>query len=91
MQEFPDEHRIEYNITIKSIYEQSDIANNVVVKIPVPANTASVKVISGGSGKARYEPEKSAIFWRIKKFNGDQEYTLNAHAMLTSTKSEKAW
>jgi TATA-box binding protein (TBP) (component of TFIID and TFIIIB) len=24
--------------------------------------------ISAGTGKAKYEPEKSAIFWRIKKY-----------------------
>jgi len=39
-----------------------------VVKIPVPANTANVKIYLAGSGKGRYEPDKSSIFWRIKKF-----------------------
>jgi AP-2 complex subunit mu-1 len=68
VQEFNDENKIEYSIKIRAIFEASDIANNVVAKIPVPANTASVKVYSAGAGKAVYEPDKSAIVWRIKKF-----------------------
>lgn len=63
----------------------------MVVKIPVPANTAQVKVYSAGAGKAKYEPDKSSIFWRIKKFQGDQEYLLTAEAQLTAIKSNKLW
>lgn len=36
VQEFPEDHRIEFSIKIRAIFESSDIANNVVVKIPVP-------------------------------------------------------
>ena len=68
IQEFPDDNRIEFSIKLRAIFEASDIANNVVVKIPVPANTANVKIYSAGAGKGKYEPEQSAIFWRIKKF-----------------------
>ena len=56
---------------LRSIFEHSNFANNVVVKIPVPSNTASVKVFAAGNGKAKYEPDKAGIFWRIKKFQGD--------------------
>ena len=42
-------------------------ANNVVVKIPCPKNTAYVDT-NTLIGKAKYEPENSAIMWRIKKF-----------------------
>jgi AP-2 complex subunit mu-1 len=68
IQEFNEEGRIEFSINVKSIFEHSNYANNVVIKIPVPSNTADVKIFSAGTGKAKYEPEKSAIFWRIKKF-----------------------
>ena len=86
-----EDNRIEYSIKIRAIFEASDIANNVVVKIPVPANTASVKVYSEGAGKGKYEPEKSMILWRIKKFQGDSEYILTAVANLTTIKSDKVW
>jgi len=62
-----------------------------VIKIPVPTNTASVKVFSAGNGKGKYEPDKASIFWRIKKFQGDNEQILTAVASLTTTKENKQW
>ena len=73
IQEYAEEKKIEFQIKLRSIFEHSNFANNVVVKIPVPSSTASVKIFSSGNGKAKYEPEKAAIFWRIKKMQGDQE------------------
>ena len=66
--EYPEEQRIEYSVKVRSIFEHSNFANNVVVKIPCPSNTASVKIFSAGVGKAKYEPDKSMVSWRIKKF-----------------------
>jgi len=40
----------------------------VVIKIPVPQNSADVKIFSAGIGKGKYEADKAAIMWRIKKF-----------------------
>jgi AP-2 complex subunit mu-1 len=68
IQEFVEDQRIEFQIKLRSIFEHSNFANNVVVKIPVPSNTANVKIFSQGQGKAKYEPDKAGIFWRIKKF-----------------------
>ena len=68
IQEYPDDGRIEYSVKVRSIFESANYANNVVIKIPVPSNTASVKVFSAGNGKGKYEPDKAGIFWRIKKF-----------------------
>jgi AP-2 complex subunit mu-1 len=53
---------------LKSIFERTNFASNVIAKIPVPPNTANVKIYSVGSGKAKYEPDQNAIMWRIKKF-----------------------
>lgn len=74
---------------MKSIYDGTNFATNVVVKIPVPKNTATCKVYAAGIGKAKYEPEKSALMWRIKKFSGDSEYVITAEVLLTPTKTEK--
>lgn len=73
VQEFLEEGRIEYSVKLRSIFEHTNFANNVVVKIPVPSNVSDVKIFSAGNGKGKYEPDKKAIFWRIKKFQGDQE------------------
>jgi len=63
----------------------------VVIKIPVPKNTADVKIYSAGAGKGRFEPDKSAIMWRIKKFQGDTEYIMTAVANLTPVRSDTKW
>jgi len=34
----------------------------------VPPNSADVKIFSAGIGKGKYEADKAAIMWRIKKF-----------------------
>lgn len=60
--------RIEYSVKIKAIFERTNFANNVIIKIPVPSNTAQSKIFSAGAGRAKYEPDQSAIMWRIKKF-----------------------
>jgi len=68
IQEFIEDNRIEYSIKVRAIYEHSDVGNNVVIKIPVPANSAEVKIFSASIGKGKYEADKAAIMWRIKKF-----------------------
>ena len=57
VQEYPENHRIEYSVKIKAIFERSNYATNVVAKIPVPPNAAQTKIYSAGSGKAKYEPD----------------------------------
>jgi len=83
--------RIEYSVKLKSLYDHSSFATNVVVRIPVPPNTATCKVYAAGIGKAKYEPEKHALMWRIKKLHGDSEYVITAEVQLTPSKSEKQW
>ena len=83
--------RIEYSIKLKSLFDRSSFATNVVIKISVPNNTANCKVYASGIGKAKYEPEKHALMWRIKKVHWDAEYVLTAEVSLTPTKSDKVW
>lgn len=69
IQEYPETCLIEISVRIKAIFESSNFATNVVVKIPVPETTANVRIYSQGSGKARYEPENnSCLMWRFQKF-----------------------
>jgi AP-2 complex subunit mu-1 len=67
---------------VKSLFDSTNFATNVVVKIPVPT-TDNVRVYATGSGKAKYEPEKQALMWRIKKFPGDSEFVITAEVTLT--------
>ena len=40
-------------------------------------------------GKAKYDPKRSALVWKIKKFAGEQEHTLAASVELIATTREK--
>ena len=84
-------NKLEYSIKLKAIFERTNFASNVVCKIPVPPNSANVKVYSAGTGKAKYEPENNAILWRIKKFQGDMEYMMSAEVTTTPLKTDKVW
>jgi len=77
-------------VRIKSIFEAHYFSNNVVVKVPVPKTTANVKVYSSGVGKAKYEPESSAIMWRFKRFQGDSESLLTADVQLIPSKKRES-
>jgi len=83
--------KLECSVKIKGVFENTLSAQNVVIKIPTPKNVAKTVIQNIGSGRAKYEPQHSAIIWRMKKFPGDAEYTLYADLELASTVNEKSW
>lgn len=72
-----DNSIVKFNVSIKSLFPARLIATNVVIKIPVPSGSMNVKS-EVTSGKSKYLTEDSLIVWRINKFNGDSEATLQA-------------
>jgi len=80
------------SISLKIIANFSDqlFATNVVIKIPVPKNTAKTK-IKHSFGRAKYEPEQQAIVWRVKKFPGKNDCTITADVDLMPTVRPKPW
>jgi len=83
--------KVDVTIKIKSVFEKSVSANNVVVSIPCPKQTASANVISISSGKAKYEPTNGSFVWRIRRFPGETEFVLQAELDLIATVAEKHW
>ena len=84
----PHSHsRIEYQIKAKSNFKRRSTANNVEIIIPVPpdADSPSFKT---SIGKVEYVPEKNAIVWKIKQFQGQKEFIMRAHFGLPSVSSE---
>lgn len=79
-----------FNIKAISNFSSNMHAQNVVIKIPCPKNTARCKC-RAKEGRARYEPEHHAIVWRIKRFPGGKELGLFAEAELAASTSGKAW
>ena len=55
--------RIEVDLKVKSMFPFKLFAQNVTIMIPMPKNTALVRVTTS-SGKAKYKAEKSAIEWK---------------------------
>jgi len=81
--------RVEASITVKSNFDNKLFGTNIVIKIPIPKNSATCKLIST-NGRAKYVPEHDAIIWKIKRFPGGAEYTLRADVGLISTVNVKS-
>lgn len=75
---------------MKSIFDKNLNANNVVIRVPCPKTTANVHV-NALVGRAKYEPENGAIMWRIKKFQGDFECSLQCDVLLGASLKDKPW
>merc|ERR1711937_520601 len=85
----PHSHsRIEYMIKAKSQFKQRSCANNVEILIPVPPD-ASPPSFKTSIGSVKYAPEKDAIIWSIKQFQGGKEYLMRAHFGLPSVQNEE--
>lgn len=85
--------RMEYSLKAKTTFGKNLFATNVVVKIPCPKHTAKVHISSCSAGKARFESTSAdlAVYWRIRRFPGDSEYTLLFEVELASVLSEAKW
>lgn len=55
--------KIEYKILVKANFSSKLNANNVVLTIPTPLNTAGV-TCSVSAGKAKYVPADNSIVWK---------------------------
>ena len=65
-------------------------ATNVVIKIPLPKNTA-VATVSAASGKCKYEPEQGGVIWKLRRFPGDTEYFMSGEVEMMATMGGKTW
>lgn len=80
----PHSHsRIEYMIKAKSNFKRRSTANNVEIVIPVPSDADSPS-FKTSTGTVQYVPDKDAIVWTIKQFQGQKEFLMRAHFGLPS-------
>ncbi|GHP05403.1 hypothetical protein PPROV_000415400 [Pycnococcus provasolii] len=84
--------RLEANVRIRSVYSDKLFAIVLKVKIPVPPTTARA-TINVTSGKAKYDAGQNALIWKVKRYPGQQEVSLDAEVeMVASTKeNSKKW
>nr|KAJ3423182.1 hypothetical protein HK105_000997 [Polyrhizophydium stewartii] len=82
--------RVEFRVAVKSQFSSKVYAQNIVIKVPTPLNTASTK-ISVSAGKAKYNGSENSMIWKIARFQGHDEVLLSAEAELTATTVKKTW
>ncbi|KAK3041600.1 hypothetical protein RJ639_000734, partial [Escallonia herrerae] len=80
--------RMEVNVKVKSVFGAKMFALGVVIKIPVPKQTAKTS-FQVTSGRAKYNASIDCLVWKIRKFPGQTEPTLSAEVELISTIAEK--
>eukprot|EP00299_Pterocystis_sp_00344_P011205 c5182_g1_i1.p1 GENE.c5182_g1_i1~~c5182_g1_i1.p1 ORF type:complete len:453 (-),score=107.96 c5182_g1_i1:121-1404(-) len=79
--------RVEYMIKAKAQFKQRSSANNVEILVPVPPDADSPQ-FKTSIGSVKYSPERDAISWTIKQFQGGKEYFMRAHFGLPSVGAE---
>lgn len=83
--------KLSINLRVQSNFPDDKKATNVVLKFPVPNNTAST-IIEVNRGRARFEPAEKAIVWRISSFPGSAEMVLTGEVNLIAlNRGDKAW
>lgn len=83
--------RMDIIVKVRSSFDAKLSSINNIILIPVPPQTARAQ-FQLSIGKAKYDPKRGAIVWKIKKFAGVIEHTLAATVELISTTKERnAW
>jgi len=85
-----DDTRVLINLRLSSTFNASTYANNVTITIPTPPNTSRARITTN-MGRARYEPAKKAIVWRIKRLNGEMELPFQAEVEVIKSTKGRAW
>ncbi|CAL6317262.1 unnamed protein product [Bathycoccus prasinos] len=81
--------RVSVDVMFKSVFAEKTVAQEIRVRIPVPPNTAKVKVLCSG-GKARYLAGEECLRWKIKNLPGGKEIRLQAEVMLVGSIKDDA-
>jgi len=79
---------LDLDVNIKALYDKLLYAQEVVVRVPIPTNTLTVK-LTPSVGKAKHEP--GVIVWRIKKLYGDKECKMKCEVPLIAVKDQRSW
>jgi len=83
-------NRMTANLALRALFPYNLFASAVVVKIPVPHNTAVCK-IAVAIGRAKYNASESAIIWKIRKLQGQTEVHFAAEVELHAAVTETKW
>lgn len=81
---------IDLDLNVKALFDMTLFAQDVIIKVQIPKNATGVKT-HANLGKAKHEPDKSAIVWRIKKIFGDKDCKLKCEIPLINVSDPQPW
>lgn len=84
------DNKMEYKIKLKAEFDKTYTAQDVELVIPVPNNLLK-KNINAGVGKAKHDPEKNSVVWRLKKFQGKREALLRVDLETSKEYNDSLW
>jgi len=83
--------RVEVSVKLRAAFDPSLTATSVVVLIPVPP-TAAAADLHASHGKAKYDPKKGALVWKIARLAGGADAALaGAVRLVSTTRDAKPW
>lgn len=82
--------KVEYTVNVRANFDAKLTGSNIVLRIPTPPNTTSVKC-EVGTGKAKWVSADNCIVWKMPRMQGGSDASLQAEATLSSTTVRKAW
>lgn len=83
--------RLDVTVKVKANFGPQLWAANVVILVPAPPQTARAS-FQLSTGKAKYDPKRGALVWKIRKFMGATEHTLIAGVeLITTARERKPW
>ncbi len=75
---------------VKARYEPYNVAQDIVVNVPVSDNCAKTNVKTTG-GKCQYQPTKNVIEWTVPKLAGGHAIVMKGDVELTHLIKDKQW
>lgn len=82
--------KMEFKLKLKAEFEETFMAQDIVVEIPVPAGVTGHN-INVGIGKAKLLADNNQVSWRLKAFQGGKEALLRVDIDLPKDWNEAEW
>jgi len=76
--------RLEVSLRLKATFDARLFATGVSVALPLPPTAAALDAVCS-HGKAKYDPKKGALVWKIKRLAGGSEAALSGVVTCVAT------
>lgn len=76
--------RLEVSLRLKATFDTRLFATGVSVSLPLPPTAAALESVCS-HGKAKYDPKKGALVWKIRRLAGGSEAALSGVVTCVAT------